>query len=214
MNTLQSDTALGQPEWTDNWTIGGCGSLHMEIMNAATGDVWLAQQPVTDVQFEALVPPPGFQKSGIGQASVDAAYFRRSPGASADGPVETMEVDGLCFARVARPVRFEPGHRGLWVAYIDKYHRVLFKAGRSIEIMDCGDGNDYLQQVSRGRGPILAALGISTERQLPQGWSVRTVTLAKDLLVELPNPARVVFFSNGDSFQGPLQLEPSLIGST
>lgn len=134
MNTLQFDTALGQPEWTDNWTIGGCGSLHMEIMNAASGDVWLAQQPVTDVQFEALVPPPGFQKSGIGQASVDAAYFRRSPGASADGPVETMEVDGLRFARVARPVRFEPGHRGLWVAYIDKYHRVVFKAGRGLRV--------------------------------------------------------------------------------
>ena len=168
MSTLQFDTALGPPEWTDNWTTGGCSSLHMEIMNAATGDVWLAQKPVTDVQFEALVPPPGFQKGGIGQASVDTAYFRRSPGASADGPVETM---------------------------------------------DCGDGNDYLQQVSRGRGPILAALGISTERQLPQGWSVRTATLQQDLLVELPNPARVVFFANCDSFQGPLQLEQGLIGS-
>ena len=43
----------------------------------------------------------------LGGAVADAAYFSRSPGATADGPLDAMEVDGLRFSFVGRPVADE-----------------------------------------------------------------------------------------------------------
>jgi hypothetical protein len=45
------------------------------------------------------------------------------------------------------------------------------------------------------------------ERILPDGWSVREVTLKEDLFVEIPFPAKVCFFASGDSFQGPVKIK-------
>lgn len=64
---------------------------------------------------------------------------------------------------------------------VDKHQSMWFAAGRTIDILDILDMGD--------------------------SWSIREVTLPADLLVELPNPARVCFFQDGSSFQGPLDLE-------
>jgi len=190
--------------WTDNWT-HGAGTPHMEILHLASRSVWLAQEAITHERFDSIVLPDGFAKTGIGAAVADVAWFARSPGDANDGPLETIEIDGLRFARVAAPGAPEPGFRGVLVLPVHKHHTVLYRAGRTIEIMDFGDGFAAVPLVSQARGPRLGAS--TAARTLPEGWSVRAVPLARDLVVALPNPARVAFFSNGDSFQGPVRLE-------
>jgi len=188
--------SLGNPAWLDNWTTGG-RTPHMEIMSGRR--VWLAQAPCTVAQFEQLVMPDGFIKSGVGKAVADAAYFARSPDADVDGPLETTEVDGVRFAYVARPGRPEPGHDGVLVLPVYKHHRVLYRAGRVLEVMDAGDGADYVPLAASARPDAPA-------RRLPAGWSIREIALTSDLVVDLPCPTRVTFFPSGDSFQGPLRL--------
>jgi hypothetical protein len=194
----------GRPDWTDNWTLGA-GLLRMELMHPASRSVWLAQEPVTDADFDALAPPDGFVKSGIGRSVADAAYFRRSPGAERDGPLETRVLGGLRFSRVARPGAPEPGFPGVLVLPVFKHHVVLYRAGRPLDVMSFGDGFDYVPLVAEARGVGGAARRAAGP--LPGGWSRRTLRLERDLVVELPNPARVAFFPDGDSFQGPVRLE-------
>jgi hypothetical protein len=198
-----------EPAWSDNWT-HGAGTLHLEILHVASRSVWLSQEAVTDATFDALVPPEGFVKTGVGASVADVAYFRRSPGADRDGPVETLEVGGLRLARVARAAGApEPGLPGVRVFPVDKHHVLLFRAGRMLEIMDLGDGFDYVPLVVGARGAITGDRPSANPRPraLPEGWSVRTLRLERDLVVELPNPTRVAFFAGGDSFQGPVRLE-------
>lgn len=199
-----TDRLLGNPEWTDNWTLGR-DALHGEVLDTSTGQVWLAQAPMTVEQFEGLALPDGFLPTGIGQSVADAAYFRRSPDADRDGPVETMEIGGIRFARVARPGVPDAPLPGLFVLPVHKHHRLLYSAGSTIEVMDCGDGADYVPLV---RHAVMAGRRSAAPRPrvLPEGWSVRRVALERDLLVELPCPTRVTFFASGDSFQGPLKL--------
>lgn len=197
------------PAWSDNWTLGA-DTLHLEILHVASRSVWLSQQAVTDATFDALVPPAGFVKTGIGASVADEAYFRRSPGAERDGPVETLEVRGVRLARVAGVAGpAEPGLPGVRVLPVEKHHRLLYRAGRTLEIMDLGDGFDYVPLVARARGAITGSElpgAAPRQRVLPAGWSVRELRLERDLLVELPNPTRVAFFAGGDSFQGPVRL--------
>lgn len=191
------DAALGNVEWVDNWTTGG-RTPHMEIISGRR--VWLAQAPCTVEQFEQLALPDGFIKSGVGNAVADAAYFDRSPDAEIDGPLETIDIDdGIRFAYVARPGRPEPGHDGVLVLPVYKHHRVLYRAGRVLEVMDAGDGADYV--------PLAASARLDAPpRRLPAGWSIREIVLGADLVVDLPCPTRVTFFPSGDSFQGPVRL--------
>jgi len=200
---------LGNTDWTDNWTYGA-STRHGELLQQDTRAVWLVQQEISLERYDALEVPEGFLKSGIGWSVADAAYFRRSPGAAFDGPLETMEVGGLRFARVARPGVPEPGFQGVIVMPVYKYHRVLYVAGRTIEVMDCGDGWDYVQLMAGATMPGLPpheAGAADRPRRLPEGWSSRMLTLTADLVVELPCPTRITIFPRrGDSFQGPVRL--------
>ena len=60
------------PDWSDNWT-HGAGTLHMEIMHVASRSVWLAQATTTAAHCDALVPPDGFAKTGLGSSVADIA---------------------------------------------------------------------------------------------------------------------------------------------
>lgn len=200
---------LGDPSLEYNWIETG-DQRAGEIMELATRNVWLSHKPLTREQYEALKLPEGFIKSGIGCASMDLAYFRRSPNAKQDGPLDTMEVDGRLFVRVARPGQIEStqdgkAYDGLMIMHVDKHHSLLFKAGRTIEVMSFADGRDYV--------PVMhdSAIGIpgasrDNKRQLPEGWTVREIQLKHDLLVHLPTPTRAAFFLSAESFQGPVRL--------
>lgn len=194
---------LGNPAWHHNWTRGG-RTLHGEVMDTSSGDVWLAQEPLDRTHYNALELPAGFVRTGVGCSSADIAYFRRSPGASQDGPLEIRALGGVTFARVARPGQFLPGFGDVLVLDVHKHHKLLFTAGRTLEILDPGDGTDHVPQVDPV--PREGARAGTRPRLLPAGWSVRLVALEQNLVVELPCPARVCFFPSGHSFAGPVQL--------
>jgi hypothetical protein len=190
---------MGDSTWVDNWTVGA-GGLLMEIMETATRNVWLCHSPVTIERYRSIVLPEGFVASGVGRAVADVAYFRRSPGSGEDGPLETIDVDGLRFAFVARAGERENEITEAMVLAVDKHHSMFYAAGRSIEILDFGDGT----VATPAFGPTGAE---ADDRPLPNGWSIRTVTLGDDLVVEIPNPARVAFFPDGAGYHGPVRLD-------
>ncbi len=206
--TLALDDAagLGNADWTDNWTLGD--GLRIEIMNTATNDVWICQSPVTAERAESLAVPDGYGRALEGQLIADAAYFRRSPGADSDDPVEVMDIDGLRFARIGRFAGLDPldGRSGgpitdAQVWSIDKHHSMLYVAGRTIEVLDFGDGTSATPAWSPRTSPAQAG---KTERLVPSEWSMRTVRLTHDLITEIPNPARVAVFGDGSGFHGPI----------
>ena len=203
-DNIERFRALGNPVWRHNWTPVG-GRDHVEVIRHDDRTVWLCQQPMSRDEFDAIETPEGWSKLGIGGGLHDAAFFRRSPGKPFDGPLETVEIGGWTFAQVARPGKPEPGFEGVTVLPVYKYHRVGFVAGRTISILDMGDGWDYVPQVAGAGFRPDAASGAAPT--MPEGWSVREVTLEADLLVELPYPARVCFFDTGDSWQGPVRLD-------
>jgi len=201
--TLATDTRLGKPDWADNWTEGG-GGLRVEIIDTATRAVWLCHAPVTYKRARSLPLPKGFSLSGIAHAVADLAYFGRSPGADTEGALDTIEVDGLRFAFVARPVGFDTiTHDGVdtSVMTIDKHHTMLYAASRTIEVLDFGDGTVATPAWQSPRPPT-----DRHERVLPAGWSVRDVVLDDDLIAAIPNPARVAVLSDGAGFHGPLPI--------
>ncbi|MEL7209584.1 MAG: hypothetical protein AAGK32_15335, partial [Actinomycetota bacterium] len=76
----------------------------------------------------SLVLPEGFAVSGVAGVVADEAWFARSPDASDNGPVDTMLVGDLTFARVARPLRFE-SLGPITVVTVAKHHTMRYRAG-------------------------------------------------------------------------------------
>ena len=196
MTTLDEVDVLGNTDWPDNWTLGE--GLRIEVMESETRNVWLGQAAVTVEQARSLRLPEGFTLAGLAPAVADAAYFGRSPGAEVDGPLDVMEVDGLRFAFVARPVGHEPEITGATVMTVDKHHSMLYRAGHTIDVLDLGDGTVAT--------PAWASPDPTAgDRSLPAGWSIREVTLRADLVVAIPNPARVAILGDRSGFHGPVQ---------
>ena len=183
--------------------------LYGEIRNDQTQEVWLCQQPMFHEIFKALVLPEGFSRALFGRAAHDAAYFRRSPEGTEDSPLPTMEVDNFTFSKVARAGKVDmkymkQGFRNLFLLTVYKYHIVLFKSGRTIDILTMEDGKDYVPNMAvsdKGIGNL-----VEKEQMIPSDWSVRRITLKEDLILEIPNPARACFFKNGYGFHGPVEI--------
>ena len=197
----------GNPSWSANWSLGGC-EFYGEVMDDATFGVWLSIETISPEEYAALIVPEGFRKSGVGRSQHDAAFFRRPPNANNDGPVETTHIDNREFALVARPGRPEKGFEGVTVLPVFKSHRVFFAAGRTLEVIDTNDdfvgGTTLLSQaveshLNQRRSEI-------KPRRMPEGWTSRFITLTENLIVDLPCPARVAIFSNGDIFHGPTTI--------
>jgi hypothetical protein len=194
---------MGEPGWADNWTVNQ-GGLLMEIMETATRNVWLCHSSVTADRYRSLGLPDGFVTSGLGRAVADVAYFRRPPGADDPGPLEAMEVDGLPFAHVARAGAPEADIVGAMVLPVEKHHSMLYAAGRTIEVLDFGDGSIAFPAFAPARRSDTA-----DDRPLPETWALRSVTLDADLVIEVPCPARVAILGDGSGFHGP--LSPDLV---
>jgi len=195
----------GNEQWPNNWSLGGC-EFYGEIMDAATFGVWLSTEPISPEEYAALVISDGFNKSGVGRSQHDAAFFSRPPQADADGPVDTVSISGRTFACVARPGRPEKGFEGVTVLPVFKTHRVMFEAGRTIEVIDTNDdfpgGTTLLPQAVDTH--LRKRREIPIPRDMPDGWTTRTITLKQALVVDIPCPARVAIFKNGDIFHGPV----------
>lgn len=174
----------------------------MEVMDHATGEVWLSLDEVTPAQAKALEIGPGMVKYGPAVSSMDLAWFDRSPGAGADGPLMERMIGGLRFRMVAKPGKFSPLPGGSGVeAMVDKHHCVVFSAGRELEFLISPDGSAFVEQVD--------ALPDSKPIELPPGFSLRRLTLSKPWIFRAPRPAKAYFFFPSlRSFQGPVTAMP------
>ena len=197
----------GESTWSNNWSLGGL-EFYGEVMDDATFGVWLSTAPISPVEYAALVAPEGFRKSGVGRSQHDAAFFRRPPNTDNDGPVETTQIGDRTFALVARPGRPEKGFEGVTVLPVFKSHRVFFTAGRTLEVIDTNDdfvgGTTLLPQAVESH--LHQRRSEIKPRRMPKGWTSRFITLNENLIVDLPCPARVAIFNNGDIFHGPTAL--------
>ena len=170
----------------------------MEVMDHATGEVWMSLDEVTPAQAKALEIGSRMVKYGPAVSSMDLAWFDRSPGAGADGPLAEREIGGLRFRLVAKPGKFTPLPGGSGVeAMVDKHHCVVFAAGRDLEFLINPEGSAFVEQVD--------ALADSKPIELPPGFSLRRLTLTKPWVLRAPRPAKAYFFfPSYRSFQGPI----------
>ena len=191
------DARLGNPAWRDNWTLGQ--GLRFELIEPSTQRVFICQDEVTPDELASFEAPEGFGHALAGAARADLAFFARSPQADSDGPVETTELGGRRFSYVARPV----GHRvldsGAGEMTIDKHHAMLYRAGRTIDVLDFGDGT-VATPAWGNRDPDVAL----TDSMLEDRWQLRKVLLGDDLLTTIPNPARVIVLDRAFGFHGPV----------
>lgn len=191
-----------EPAVIPNNAIVDSTDLHMEIIDASTREVWQGLQPATGDEYRALELEPPFSGVGIGRGAMDESYFRRSPGADADGPMRTMRIGERVFSLCARPLgaATPAGEKGPRQITVDKHHTLIFHSGRRVPLLRLADGSEYVHTIDGG--PDKEAL------LLPDGWLVRSVEIDETWTVDLPAPTTAFFFRNGDSFQGPLTGSP------
>ena len=113
-----------------------------------------------------------------------------------DGPLDTMEVDGLRFSFVARPLANERVARRHGAVDRQAPHDALC-VGQSIDVLDFGDGTFATPAWSAPNDACR-----SRELDLPNGG--RCAPRAdRDLIAVIPNPAKVVILDDGSGFHGP-----------
>jgi hypothetical protein len=191
------DPRLGNPEWSENWTLGG--GLQFELMEAETRRVFICQAEVSAAEHAGFKPPDGFGHALVGAARADQAFFARSPGADVDGPVEAVELGGRRFSYVARPIGIDRLPSGAVEMTIDKHHAMLYRAGRTLELLDFGDGT-----VATPAWGSTDPSRVLTDGMLDASWRLRRARLVDDLLTTIPNPARVIVLDQAFGFHGPL----------
>jgi len=188
-----------------------CQALHAELLDLETRTVWQSHRPISREAYLALELPVELVKVGIGAGAMDEHYFRRSPGAEADGPVAEREVAGHLFIHCANPPKGgaeTPVGDDPKLMRVDKHHSLIFDQGREILVIRDADGRDFVQVItaSPGGGGWLQEVATGTSGiRLPEGWSLRPERLASRTTIHLPNPTQAWFFANGASFQGPVE---------
>lgn len=197
MNGPTLDPRLGNPEWSDNWTIGP--GVRFELLETATGKVFLCQDAVTEEELAAFERPDGFTQALVGEARADLAYFARSPRSAEDGPLETIELGGRRFGFVARPAGMKALDSGATDMTIDKHHSVLFRAGRTIDVLDFGDGTVAIPAWGSPDPDVSL-----TDTTLAPGWALRRIQLVDDLVAVVPHPSQVIVLDKRFGFHGPI----------
>ena len=186
----------------DSFLVRGAKGLYMEVTDTSTGQVWMCSSAVSHGDYDALVVEAPLVKSGAGEASMDAAAFRHSPGAPTS-PVRERVIGEHHFINVARADSVTPPTKpnGPMDVVVDKAHTLGFEEGRTLRILTLPDG-DYVE--------VIGEPDNDASRVLPEGAELKHVTLTDPLIVELPTPTRAFFwgFGGGElrSFQGPVTL--------
>jgi hypothetical protein len=176
-------------------------NLHMEVVEVATGRVWMSTDPVTPQDYDILLETldESLRGVGVGVAAMDAALFRCSPGGESE-PVRERDIGGRRYINVAVPGEPAVHPGGMMECKVNKAHVVGFEAGRTLVIMSSPDG-DFVEVVGNAEQDETLSL--------PEGASLKTIILQAPWVVPLPTPT-VAFFHFGPSgmrsFQGPVTL--------
>jgi hypothetical protein len=185
------------------YLVAGGRDLFMEVMDTATGLVWMSAGPVKLTDFETLELDAPLVKVGIAPASMDRAAFHSSPRAPGEPVLERL-INGRLYINVAAPPppqKWTPPAQlgGPTEILVDKAHLIGFEAGRSVVVMSLPEG-DFVELVGESDDDDALIL--------PPGARLRRIMLEQPWVVQLPNPTRAFFwFSAGmRSFQGPVTI--------
>ena len=121
----------------------------------------------------------------------------------------SRRVDGSAAPKSAATRPF--GEAGPLELSVDKHHALRFAAGRRIPVLRTAEGAFFVHVIVGGDTSTVGVLGTPSKDGLvvPDGCRLGEVALEQDWVVRLPNPTRALFFSSGDSFQGPLEALPA-----
>ena len=182
------------------YLVAGGRDLYMEVMDTATGLVWMTAAPVQMADFAALTLDEPLVKVGIGRAAMDRAAFQYSPGAPG-APVRERIIDGRLYINVATPLEQKPAEQpgGPVEITVDKAHVIGFEAGRSVAVLSLPEG-DFIE--------LIGASSADETLTLPAGGVLKRVALSQPWVVSLPTPTRTLFWFGESmrSFQGPVLL--------
>ena len=182
------------------YLVAGGRDLYMEVMDTATGLVWMTAAPVQMADFAALALDEPLVKVGIGRAAMDRAAFQYSPGAPG-APVRERIIDGRLYINVATPLEQNPAEQpgGPVEITVDKAHVIGFEAGRSVAVLSLPEG-DFIE--------LIGASSADETLTLPAGGVLKRVALSQPWVVSLPTPTRTLFWFGESmrSFQGPVLL--------
>ena len=182
------------------YLVAGGRDLYMEVMDTATGLVWMTAAPVQMADFAALALDEPLVKVGIGRAAMDRAAFQYSPGAPG-APVRERIIDGRLYINVATPLEQKPAEQpgGPVEITVDKAHVIGFEAGRSVAVLSLPEG-DFIE--------LIGASSADETLTLPAGGVLKRVALSQPWVVSLPTPTRTLFWFGESmrSFQGPVLL--------
>lgn len=192
-----------------------CHMHHGELVDTTTGTGWHSVHPISRETFGTLELPEGFRKGGIATSVTDAYCFLRPPGADREGPLPRREIGGHEFMNIANPPANGPERLGDdgWpmLLRVDKYHTLIYNAGREIGVIRAPDGREFVELIAPvpEGGAILQGDSPPpdmTDLNLPEGWNLRTELTASLTIIHLPCPTEALFFANGASYQGPVDV--------
>lgn len=176
-----------------------------ELLNTISPDEMIAWRTfdITKEEYNALVLPSGWNNGQIRELNFDKEEFRRSPGATADGPLTEQELFGFKWEHVAtiteRGINLDGA--GLLLANkVDKYHELTYNANRTVKLIISPEGERYIlatRDLNR----------IQEEPTIPSTWETKDTLIQNDWVVRLPNPTFNIRADNQDSFQGPVALQ-------
>jgi hypothetical protein len=189
------------------------GQVHAEVIDPTNRKVWQSIGVCEAETLASLDLPDPLLPVSVGAGVMDEMWFDRSPGTGVDGPMEERLIDGRRFAQCAAPMSAPAkpfGKDGPTEMFIDKYRVLRFVAGRSLPLPRSPEGDLFVHVIDGTSG---ATIGLSGDTEtgplvVPEGCALGTVALPVDWIVTLPNPTRVFFFPNRDSFQGPIATLP------
>jgi hypothetical protein len=174
-----------------------------ELLNTISLDEMIAWRTfdITEEEYNALALPSGWNNGQIRELNFDKEEFRRSPGATADGPLTEQELFGFTWEHVAtiteRGINLDGA--GLLLANkVDKYHELTYNANRTVKLLISPEGERYVlatRDLNR----------IQEEPTIPSTWETKDTLIQNDWVVRLPNPTYNIRTDNQDSFQGPIQ---------
>ena len=202
-SAITLDEIMRESMQVGGYAVPGGRDLFMEVMDTATGLVWMSAAPVQVADFEALELEAPLVKVGIARAPMDRAAFQYSPGAPGE-PVLQRVIDGRLYINVAAPMEQTPPSvpGGPMEISVNKAHVIGFEADRSVAILSLPEG-DFVELVGDD--------AMDQSLVLPQGGTLRRIELSRPWVVSLPTPTRTFFWFGESmrSFQGPVALPES-----
>ena len=173
---------------------------HMEVIEVATGRVWMSLEPATQQDYDILVKKldDSLHGIGIGAAAMDAALFQYLPGGEGE-PVRQRQIEGRRFINVAIPGDRTPLPCGMTEIRVHKAHVLGFEPGRTLTILSLPEG-DFVEVVGNADN--------DGDITLPEGGSFKQLVLKEPWVVPLPNPTTTLWSLSAQlrSFQGPVVL--------